>query len=232
MKQTILSLAALAGLQPMPGAQGPAPGLRMYSPAGSNDTYLIDTNSTIVHTWPSSGNPGNGLYVETDGTLIRTLRVADPIAPNIGGRGGGVQRIAFDGTLLWDYRYANATGWSHHDIAPLPNGNVLLIVWDRQASTDAIRAGRDPALLNTTDWLSDAVIEVKQTGAKSGTIVWEWHMMDHVVQDFDAKKANFGVVADHPELLNINYPAKVLSNGEWNHCNSLSYDPVTDLVIL
>lgn len=232
MNQAVLSLAAVAGFQLLLDAQAPAPGLRMYSPNASNDTYLIDTNNAVVHTWPSSGNPGNGVYVESDGTLIRTLRVTDLIAPNIGGRGGGVQRIAFDGSLLWDYRYATATGWSHHDIAVLPNRNVLLIVWDRQAGTDAIQAGRDPALLRTNLWLPDAIIEVEQTGATTGKIVWEWHMMDHVVQDFDSTKANFGVPAQHPELLNINYPPTVLSNGDWNHCNSISYDPIHDLVIL
>jgi hypothetical protein len=35
--------------------------------------------------------------------------------------------------------------------------------------------------------------------------VWEWHLWDHLVQDFDRSKANFGDVAEHPELVNINY---------------------------
>ena len=36
----------------------------------------------------------------------------------------------------------------------------------------------------------DHVIEVKQTGKTSGEIVWEWHLWDHVIQDFDSSKAN------------------------------------------
>ena len=35
--------------------------------------------------------------------------------------------------------------------------------------------------------------------------MWEWHLWDHLVQDFDKSKANYGNVAEHPELVNINY---------------------------
>ena len=56
--------------------------------------------------------------------------------------------------------------------------------------------------------------------------------MDHVIQDFDNAKPNFGVVADHPELLDINFPPNVTSNGDFNHSNSLSYDPIADIILL
>src|SRR5262249_18013735 len=39
----------------------------------------------------------------------------------------------------------------------------------------------------------------------TGEVVWEWHLWDHLVQDFDKGKANFGDVAAHPELVNINF---------------------------
>ena len=34
-----------------------------------------------------------------------------------------------------------------------------------------------------------------------GRIVWEWHVWDHLVQNFDRTKANYGDVAAHPELI-------------------------------
>ena len=37
-----------------------------------------------------------------------------------------------------------------------------------------------------------------------GKIVWEWHLSDHLIQDFDAKKSNYGKPGDHPELLDFN----------------------------
>jgi hypothetical protein len=48
-------------------------------------------------------------------------------------------------------------------------------------------------------------VEIKPTGKTTGEVVWEWRLWDHLVQDFDKSKANFGNVAEHPELVNINY---------------------------
>ena len=227
---TLWATCAACAFLPTLAAQNVAPGLRMLGPSSTTTTYMVDNTGAVVHTWPGSFLPGNGMYLESDGTLVRTTRING--GPNIGGRGGGVQRRAFDGTLLWDYRVANANQWQHHDAALLPNGNVLLIVWDRLTATDAIDAGRNPATLTSADWLPDGIIEVQQTGPTTGNVVWAWHFMDHVIQDFDSTKANFGVVADHPELLDINFPGDVLTNGEWNHCNSIAYDAVRDLILL
>ena len=47
-------------------------------------------------------------------------------------------------------------------------------------------------------------MEVKPTGLSTGEIVWEWHVWDHLIQDDDANKANYGDVAAHPELVDIN----------------------------
>ena len=114
----------------------------------------------------------------------------------------------------------------------MPNGNVLLVAWDLLTDADAIAAGRNPALITGTEWFPDAVYEVQQTGPTTGTIVWEWHFMDHIVQDFDNTKPNFGVVADHPELLDINYPPTIVDDGDWNHVNAINYDPVNDLILI
>lgn len=211
--------------------QGVAPGYRMIAPHNTTDTLLIDTNNNVVHTWPGVNNPGNGAYLDADGNLIRTEQIVG--APPIGGRGGGLTKVAYDGTMLWDWEFASSTGWAHHDIALLPNGNVLMIVWDRIPIADAIAAGRDPSTLQgATEWLPDSVIEVEQTGLTTANIVWRWNFMDHIIQDFDSSKANFGVVADHPEKLDINFPGNNLGNGEWNHCNAIAYDPVNDVIIL
>ena len=57
--------------------------------------------------------------------------------------------------------------------------------------------------------------------------------MDHVVQDFDSTKANFGVVGDEIGKLDINFPANTLRPaGNWTHCNSIAYDAGNDLILL
>src|SRR4029078_6496731 len=53
--------------------------------------------------------------------------------------------------------------------------------------------------------MPDSLVEIKPTGKTTGEVVWEWHLWDHLVQDFDKTKMNYGDVAKHPELVNINY---------------------------
>jgi hypothetical protein len=208
-----------------------APGFRVFGPLDGTTTHLVDVNGTIVQTWPSTVTPGVGIYVDpADGTLLRTIRTNG--APPIGGAGGGIERLALDGTVLWHWQYDGPLHWTHHDIELLPNGNVLLIAWDNKTVAEAIAAGRDPALISGTVMRPDSIIEVQQTGPTTGAVVWEWHVWDHLVQDVDATKANFGVVANHPELLDVNYPPDASITNDWNHANGLDYDPVHDRIAI
>lgn len=33
----------------------------------------------------------------------------------------------------------------------------------------------------------------------------QWDLLDHLVQDYDPEKANYGSVADNPQLMDINF---------------------------
>jgi hypothetical protein len=70
------------------------------------------------------------------------------------------------------------------------------------------------------------VIEVNS----EGKLIWEWHLVDHTIQDFDATKANFGVIADHPEKQDINY-GEGLGDYDWVHLNSLDYNQALDHIV-
>ena len=222
-----LALAFAASLE----AQSPAPGLRIYGDNNATVTNLVDDLGTVVHTWNSTFRPGQANYVLPDGTLLRAINVGGPIT--IPGTGGGVQRVALDGTVLWDYRHSSATYTSHHDVHGMPNGNVLLIVWEQKTAAAAFAAGRNPAYLPTSPvFYPDSIVEVQPTGPTTGVVVWEWHLWDHLIQDFNTASANYGVVANHPELMDINYPPLVVADGDWNHSNGLDYDPIHDWVML
>ncbi len=86
----------------------------------------------------------------------------------------------------------------------MPNGNVLMLVWDKKSANEAIDAGRKASEVRGPS-LYDSIIEIKPTGKTTGQVVWQWHVWDHLIQDFDKSKANFGDVAAHPELIDVNF---------------------------
>jgi len=51
------------------------------------------------------------------------------------------------------------------------------------------------------------------------------------VQDFDPTKANYGVVAEHPELLDLNY-ANSQQTKDWMHVNGIDYNEALDQIVI
>jgi len=139
---------------------------------------------------------------------------------------GGFQRFSWEGDLLWEFYM----GPQHHDIEPLPNGNVLVIKNDLRSAVVAKDAGRDPDLLDNPNLRSLSILEIQQAGLDSGVVVWEWHAWDHLVQDYDSSYINYGDPSDHPELIDINF----VKNGaaDWLHTNSVDYNPELDQILV
>jgi hypothetical protein len=200
----------------------------LFAPMWSTTTYLIDSTGTVKHTWPSGYVPGVAVWWLSDGTILRTIRTG--ILPIAGGAGGGVQKVEWDGTIVWDFRYDTNGTLSHHDVYILPNGNVLLIAWETKTRDQAIAAGRNPSYISSSGLLPDHVIEVQPTGPTSGTIVWEWHAWDHLIQDYDSSKANYGSVGDNPELIDLNYLTS--TEKDWMHTDSIDYNEEFDQILL
>jgi hypothetical protein len=72
-------------------------------------------------------------------------------------------------------------------------------------------------------------VEIEPTGSSGGIIVWEWHVWDHLIQEYDPSKDNYGVVEDHPELIDINYGNH---QQDWNHINSIDYNEELDQILV
>lgn len=198
-------------------------GYTLYSPNNSRSTYLIDMNNTRVHSWSHTRSGGYSCYLLPDGSLIRGAVSSGSIL-NGGAAMGIVQRVSWSGALLWEYTYSTNTYRSHHDIEPMPNGNVLVIAWEVKTSAQSLQAG----LNHSASLWPDHIIEVQPVGTTGGNIVWEWHFWDHLIQDYSSAKSNFGVVANHPELLDINVGS---TSGDWMHVNGISYNPERDQIV-
>ncbi len=238
-------------------------GYNLLAPLNSTQTFLFDMQGRVVRTWQSDCSPALCAYLLNNGHILRggsigvEAQVFGP-GPGVGGR---VQEFSWDGEPVWDFRFYNARQLPHHDLTPLPNGNIVMIVWDRKTADEALAAGRRPELTADSHLLVDSLIEIKPTGPTTGDIVWQWHLWDHVVQDFDKSKPNYGNVAEHPELVNLNYgedalapiaatkdgadklksvgyvgaaapPGRPRANPDWTHCNGLAYNADLDQIIV
>ncbi len=199
-------------------------GYNLIYPHNQPTTYLLNNCGEIVHSWPDSTNyrPGNTAYIMPDGNLIKTKRPAAVAGNPIWAGGGGaiVEIRNWDNDLVWSFTQNNELARLHHDIAPLENGNILMVSWELKTEEECIQAGRDTAILTQQKLWPDYILEVDPS---TDQVVWEWHAWDHLVQNFDATKDNFGVIADHPELIDINYQTND-GNPDWLHVNSIDYN--------
>lgn len=210
-------------------------GFNLIYPHNQPNVYLLNNCGEIVQTWSDNDTfrPGNTAYLLENGNLVKTKRSANVMDDPIWAGGGGatVEIRTWDNELLWSFTLNNENFRLHHDIEPMPNGNIMMIVWEKKTREEALQAGRDPDLLPDDEVWSEMLIEVEPIGEDSFDIVWEWHLWDHLVQDFDASKDNFGVVAEESGKLNINYTT---NNGQadWLHANALDYNVFIDQVML
>lgn len=206
-------------------------GYTLFGPLGGSMTYLIDIDGQLVHSWQGFYPSGHSSYILDNGHLLRAADPGDNDVIVHAGDAGLIQEFDWDGSIVWWYRYSDDTVRAHHDIAPLPNGNVLIVAWELKTAADAIAAGRDPSLIPDGVMLVEHIVEVEPVGLTEGNIVWEWYAWDHLVQDFDPTKANFGDVSAHPELLDLNF----LGGGEvtdWAHVNAIDYHAELDQIVL
>ena len=99
-------------------------------------TYMMTNDQDIIHTWSHTRGPASMPYLLQDSLMIYPYRVPYPTMEN-GGVGGGVQLVSWDGTILWDYIVSNETYQHHHDVEPMPNGNLLMLAWERKTASEA-----------------------------------------------------------------------------------------------
>ena len=213
------------------------PGYTLFSPMSSDITYLIDIHGREVHSWESPGGyrPALSAYLLEDGDVLRTANLGSSAAGSFsaGGTAGRVERISWDGELEWYWEYSDENVRSHHDIEPMPNGNFLMIAWESKSEAEATQAGRDPSKMKDSTLWPDHIIEVQPIGSNDADIVWEWHAWDHLIQDYDSSKSNYGTIADHPELFDINFvdiTGPKAGGSDWMHCNGIDYNQVLDQI--
>jgi len=203
-------------------------GYTLLAPITTTMTYLIDNDGQVVNVWKANNPTGQVAMLLDDGSLLRTAAPQSQWMQG-GGAGGMVELYSWSGERLWQYTHLSPTARTHHDVEVLPNGNLLMLVWESHTREEAVAQGRLSNRLTENALWSERVIELKRTGATSGEIVWSWSSWDHMIQDVDPAKPNYGVVSEQPERIDINAGG---TRSDWLHANSVRYNVARDEVMI
>ena len=198
---------------------GAAIGYTLLTGIVSGDVFLLDPLGRVAHAWHMPV-PFNHAKLLDNGNLLANMSTISEIDPR--------------GNIVWQYHI----GSLHHDFLKMPNGNVMLLLRRYKTRDEVIAAGANPEFVHEDGINYDHLLEVRPTGAFGGNVVWKWSTWDHLVQDFDPTKPNYGAIAEHPELIDLNFLLKTISERrpdelqDWLHSNAVDYNPELDQIML
>lgn len=211
-------------------------GYALYNSQNSNTTYLINGEADITHTWSLDRPCNYAVLLMPNGNIMRgAVRQGNQInGPAVGGL---VQEIDPQGNVVWEFEYSSADYVSHHDMTLMPDGNVLLTAWEVKEEDELTAMGYTG---NQDERWPTHFIEVSQINdTNQGEIVWEWHIFDHLVQDVDPDLPGYGIISEHPELMDINVETSGGggggggpggNSGDWFHVNGVDYNAERDQI--
>jgi hypothetical protein len=192
--------------------------------AAGGNTYLIDMQGHVVHTWRLGTNP----------RLLGSGNLLDAVADIDGNN--GFKELDWDGHIVWQY-YETRTAYHPHDdfvriYNPKLGAFTTLYIANKDFTQDqCIAAACDPADGPYTEAQVDSIVEIDM----DGNIIWEWCFFDHAVQDIDPTKANYvgtgKKISDYRGKINLNLPGRPVRTN-WLHCNSLDYNPSLDQIVI
>ena len=199
---------------------GAALGYTLFTGSRNSDVFLLDPLGRVAHSWHIDTTLSHAKLLDNGNLLANIWNTVLEFDP--------------DANILWQYVGIRL----HHDFLKMPNGNVLLLGKKHKTREQAIAAGANPEFVSEHGLEYDYLVETRPTGASGGEDVWEWSTWDHLVQDFDPSKPNYGAIAEHPERIDLNFLLESISQhrqrsrSDWLHTNSIAYNPALDQIML
>ena len=203
-----------------------AAGYTLFAVMDSRKVYLIDPLGRTAHIWHLEDALADEILVQAklldNGNLM--AMTGGPVAKS------ALWEIDPRGNVVW--RYDSSHHEIHHDFLKMPNGNALILGRDSKPRQQAIAAGANPEL-EYERFVYDILIEVRPAGASGGDVVWEWSAWDHMVQDIDPDKPNYGAIAERPELIDMNYLLNAgIGRPRWMTVEGIAYNPALDQIVM
>lgn len=180
-------------------------GYTLIAPIGGDAVYLLDIDGLVVHQWKVPGfQPGYGFLLPGGNLLVRGQHVVDQVV-KVGEPASSTDillELDWDSNEVWRWE----TAIFHHDMARLPNGNTIVIVWEvlPEEIAKKIKGGYSPEEVsqigNNKDFmnfalqgvgvggrprlqgmLSDAIWEINPAGEP----IYIWHAWEHFDTETD-----------------------------------------------
>ncbi len=207
-------------------------GYTFFSPMSNNSAYLIDACGFLVNEWPRNNRPGLSGYLAENGLMLRTNKVNSPKFSQAS-TGGNLELVDWDNNTVWSADFNTQELIQHHDAKLLPNGNIIFIGWERISTSEQTEYGRNTSILSSPYLWGEFIYEIELNGLHGYSVVWEWHLQDHFIQDFNSSKSNFGNVSQNIGKVDINYLGPgAWDDDDWWHCNAIDYNADLDQILL
>lgn len=178
-----------------------------------NSTFLLNNCGEIVNRWTNTipqhysrlTEDGNLIFISGNSIIERDWNNNTVHIINVNSNG-----------LVLDY-----------EVMKLKNGNYLAASRRIRSSAYFDELGWSPNVQKPNR--TDGVVEIDV----NGNIVWEWNIGDHTIQDQVPSASNYGVIADHPELVDIN----AISDYDWQFpesfmINGIDYNQELDQILI
>ena len=203
-----------------------------------NTTWLLNSLFQPVHRWDSEhhAHEGVGPYLLENGLVVRPFSKGNWLYMEnfYVASFTSLEIIDWEGNQLWEFDYCTPKRHCmHHDIEPMPNGNILLIVNDFKTHEEAESIGFKPT--NDRAIAFQRIIEIEPNLKDGSTrIVWEWDILDHIVQDLYPDRPNYGKPSEHIGKIDVNYVGKSTKfiPGSVFHFNAISYNEERDQILV
>lgn len=210
-------------------------GYTLITPNKGHASYLINNCGEIINKWKSEYISETASYLTEEGHLIKTCISPRPTGAYLNGTGGWIEIRDWDNEIVWSHDFNSETETTNHDLKLLPNGNLLIIfaeLVDEETTYQLGRKQKEPMI-------ATVVKEIEMIGKNDFKVVWEWKIKDHLIQDIDPNRPNYGNIRQQSEKVNINYQLKRqggspirIFRSDFFHANAIDYNPKLDQILL
>ena len=158
-------------------------GYFLHSP-NTNGTYLLDNCGNTINHW-STPRPEYHAKLLPNGNLLYLTE-------------SRVELRSWSDDSIYQVFPSNLDIRLVYEVIQLPSGNFLCIARRNASAQELQAAGFTDNFSNGSVY--DVIVELDSTG----NTVWEWSILDHLIQAKDAAAPNFGNLEQNPQKINLN----------------------------